>query len=166
LPKHLTAIVFLGLLSCNSTKNLSGVYRSNFAVAGFFSTLIRFKPNNSLQFVSWGDLRYDSTVGHYKICDNKLYITFKKIDLNAIGTGFNFDLPVQKALFAKDTIQYQSFYYIGNNKLFPANIETGKKGMKAWGYFRFKKYILFGRNWYYKRYYLKCIKQSISRSRI
>lgn len=133
-------------------------------MAGFFGTTIRFKPNNSLQLVSGGDLRYDSAVGSYKIHDNKLYITYKRIDIDSNGLGFDFNIPVQEALFAKDTIQYQRFYYIGNNKLFPANIETGKKGMKAWGYFRLKKYILFGKNWYYKRYYLKRIKQSISRS--
>jgi hypothetical protein len=158
MPKLLIALFLLGLISCNSPKTLSGYYRSNFAIIGFFGTHIMFKTSDSLQFVFEGDMIYDSTVGSYRIFKNKLYVLFKRkdFDSNIVTSNIgHFNMPVKIDTVFGYTFPYQHFWYIGKNKLFATNEETGKKIMKESGYHKRKKYILFGSHYYYKKYYLK-----------
>src|ERR1035438_6803906 len=126
MPKLLIALFLLGLISCSSPKTLSGYYRSNFAELGFFQTRIRFKTTDSLQYIFSGDMIYDSTVGHYNIFKNKLYITFKKVDIDTSivgGAHDRFDSPLKFDTVGSNIIAYQSLFYIGNNKLFGTNVE-------------------------------------------
>jgi hypothetical protein len=160
MPKHRTAIIFIllscGLYSCNSTKNIAGTYKTNFADLGFFGTTIRLNQDSSLQYVFQGDLIYDSTTGHYSIYNNKVYIIFDRElpDRNKLYYRFN-NMPLKIATTSGGTIHYQIFCYIGHNKLFSSDIETGRKVTKARRYNKRMKYIFFGSHYYKRRWYLK-----------
>lgn len=156
----LSLLLYIGLISCSSTKNVAGTYRNKFAIGGFFGTTIRLMQDSSLQYVFQGDLLYDSITGHYKIYDNKLYLDFDKElqDTTKLYYRFN-DMPLKTAVHLGDTIKYKLSYVIGHNKLFPIHIATGKKVTRARKYNKRKKYILFGSHYYNKRYYLKRLKQ-------
>jgi hypothetical protein len=156
--KHFVTFLLLLwiLISCNSTKNISGTYRTNFAEFGFFGTTIRLKQDSSLQYVFQGDLIYDSTTGLYSVHDRKVYITFDKEPPDTTKLYHRFDnIPLKTAVISDDTIHYQIFCYIGHKKLFSSHIETEKKVVKASGYNKRKKYFFFGSHYYKRRRYLK-----------
>ena len=95
MPRILTALffnlVFIGFISCNSTKNVAGTYRNKFAELGFFGTTIRLKQDSTLQYVFQGDLMYDSITGHYTIRNNKLYLNFDKEQEDTAKLYYRFD---------------------------------------------------------------------------
>jgi hypothetical protein len=161
MPKLLTAsffiFLFIGLISCSSSKNIKGTYRNKFAVGGFFGTTIKLMRNDSLEFIFQGDLFYDKIIGHYQVSSDTLFITFDKevSDTNTRSAVFN--TPLKTFVKNTDTIKYNSAYLIGHNKLFPINSSTGKKISKAKKYNKRKKYVLFGSHFYNKRYCLKRI---------
>jgi hypothetical protein len=152
-------LLFIGLVSCNSTKNVAGTYRNNFAELGFFGTTIRLKQDSTLQYVFQGDLMYDSITGHYTIKDNKIYLNFDKEQQDTAKLYYRFDnMPLKIKVYPGDTIKYKLSYVIGHDKLFSIHVVTGKKVTKAKRYNKHKKYIFFGSHYYNKRYYLKRIK--------
>jgi hypothetical protein len=160
MPNFITATICLLLasvvLSCASTKDIAGTYHTNFASLGFFGTTVRLKPDSTLQYVFQGDLMYDSTTGHYAVRDRNVYITFDKEVPDTTKLYNRFDnMPIKTAFVGGDSVLYQSFLYIGHNKLYFAHAVTGKKVTKAKRYNKRKKYILFGSHYYKKRWYLK-----------
>jgi len=161
LSKNLVAILFItlicGLCSCGST-NIAGTYRTNFADLGFFATTITLKTDSTLEYVFQGDLIYDSATGHYSIYNQNVYITFDREfpDTNKLYYRFK-NVPLKNDTILVDIICYQEFYYIGHDKLFAAHSQTGKKVTKARRYNKRKQYILFGSQYYKKRWYLKRI---------
>jgi hypothetical protein len=162
MTKLTTATFFLlilcSMLSCNSTKNIAGMYYTNFADLGFFGTTIRLQPDSTLQYVFQGDMIYDSTTGHFTVRDHYVYISFDKEVPDSTRLYYRFDnMPVKRALIEGDSIRYQSFLYIGDNKLFFAHAETGKKVTKATRYNKRKRYLFFGSHYYKRRWYLKKI---------
>lgn len=99
---------------------------------------------------------YDSATGQYQLYNNKIYVLFDKELKDSNKLYYRFDnMPVKTISYLGSTIQYQEFFYIGCNKLFPANIETGRKVTSARGYSKRKKYIIFGSHYYSKRYYYR-----------
>ena len=148
----------LGLLicleSCNSSKETTGTYRSNFALMGLQMTTIKLKPDSTFEYVIKGKSIFDSSEGKYQILDHKLFLSaiwektgpYRWTRLERIPKMFR---------KGQDSIEYQSIFYFGYNKLYYGNFETGKKEKKAVGYHTRKKYILFGRHDYKKNYYLK-----------
>jgi hypothetical protein len=149
-------IVLCGLFSCNSTENIAGTYKTNFAVLGFFGTTIRLKKDSTLQYVFQGDLMYDSTTGRYSIHDKKVYITFDKEFRDTNKLYYRFDnMALKTNIMSGDTAHYQIFYFTGHNKLFSSHIETGKKVTNARRHNKRKKYLLFGSHYYNRRWYLR-----------
>lgn len=71
-------LALLLLYSCNSQKNLQGVYKTNKAEFGFFVTKIDLKDNNEFNYVFSGDLQHTELSGFYKISDHNLYLKFNK----------------------------------------------------------------------------------------
>ena len=148
--------ILFGLISCVTTKNIAGKYGTNFADMGFFGTTIKLKQDSTLEYMFGGDMIHHHITGHYKIYDHKVYMVFDKeiLDTN-FALGLFFPDTLYKTVFKGDTILYQSFCYIGHNKLFFAHAQTGKKITKARRYNKRKKYLLFGSHYYKRRWYLK-----------
>jgi hypothetical protein len=146
------------LLSCSSPKNVAGTYHSSFPELGMFGTTIRLKSDSTLEYVFQGDLMYDSATGGYKIIGNKIYVLFDKelTDSNNLNHYFD-NMPLKTATNSGGTISYKLILYSGDNKLFQAYAETGKKITRAKQYHKRKKYLLFGSHYYGKRFYYKRI---------
>jgi hypothetical protein len=164
--KIITANVFLfilcSLLTCGSTKSIVGTYHTNFASLGFFGTTVRLRSDSTLEYVFQGDLIYDSTTGHYTVRGRNVYIRFDKEAPDTAKMYYRFNnTPLKTAFVEGDSIPYQSFLYIGHNKLFFAHAETGKKVTRATRYNKRKKYVLFGSNYYKRRWYLKQLTKSL-----
>jgi hypothetical protein len=157
MPRPITALFFIslsyGLVSCSPSKNISGLYRSNFAILGNVTEAIRLKPDNTLEFTFSGDINYDSTAGQYQVYYKKLYITFSR-ETDKLYSGLN-DMPLKSNIYFGDTIYYKMFYFIGHNKLYITNLQTGKKITRAIRENKMKKFIFFGSRSYNRKYYLK-----------
>ncbi len=63
------------LSSCGSTHNISGKYRSNFAVHGFFVTRINLNTDSTFGYRMSGDLMFDTSNGHYRV-GNKYVVLY------------------------------------------------------------------------------------------
>ena len=79
---------FLGLISCSSTKNISGTYRSNFADLGMFITKLTLKSDSSFEYRFRGDLIFDTATGRYNIENRKLILVYdsRPIDTSGLST--------------------------------------------------------------------------------
>lgn len=71
-------LALLLLFSCNSQKNLEGVYKSNKAQFGFFVTRLHLKNNKEFNYIFFGDLQYQELSGLYTVSGHNLYLKFNK----------------------------------------------------------------------------------------
>jgi hypothetical protein len=158
--KILSAISYSFLLcllfSCNSTKNIFGVYKSNFAVGGFFGTIVRLYSDSSFTFRMSGDLAYHTATGHFKISKNSVILIYKAltIDTSSEYQTMKESFSIHEAITGNHNLREPTKYLAGHNKLFLTD-KNGFKVKRQWGYARHRKYILFGKHWYMKRYFLK-----------
>lgn len=148
-------ILLLLLISCNSSKNIIGTYKSNFAVYGFFVTKIKFNPDSTTEYDKIGDLINENLTGRFKISHNIAYIKFdklkydqskdtlslneiftRKIDTNDYQNLHSYDLKFENG------ISYHLKYKIKHNKLIAYNIITGKIVRKSKGSKNKRKYYL------------------------
>jgi hypothetical protein len=148
--------IFLGLISCSSTKNISGTYRSNFADLGMFITKVTLKSDSSFKYRFRGDLIFDTAAGRYRIDNRKLILIYdpRPIDTSGLSTmrsmGFKLDSP----LTLKSDAGLPHIFYIRRNKLFHSRQDEGivKRATK---YNKTKKYLFFGNHYYKRKWYLK-----------
>jgi hypothetical protein len=149
--KHLITktafILFLTLATLQlSAQNVAGTYRSNFAVAGFFTTTVKLNPDGTFERWLVGDMQRQRLQGKYTQKDGKLYlqIVAKKdapVDLSATNVH-------SYALKKSGDINYHLLYYIGKNRLYAHNDKTGKRVIKEKNYAKNRK----------QKYYLKKVK--------
>ena len=160
MQKILTAISCSFLLcifvSCRSTKNIFGVYKSNFGVGGFFGTTVRLSSDSSFTFRMSGDLAYDTAAGHFQISGHSVFLIYKPltIDTSSVYQTMKESFSIHEAITRNHNLHEPTKYLVGHNKLFL----TGKNGFKVkrqWGYSKHRKYIFFGKHWYMQRYFLK-----------
>ena len=149
-------LFFCGLLSCNSSKDIHGVYKSNFGVGGFFGTTVRLYSDSSFTFRMSGDLAYDTAAGHFQISENSVILIYKPL---AIDTSSDYQVmkesfSIHEAITGNHNLHEPTKYLIGHKKLFLTD-KNGLKVKRQWGYSKHRKYILFGKRWYMKRYFLK-----------
>jgi hypothetical protein len=150
------AILSSLLTACGTSNDITGTYRSKFAIGGFFTTRIQLNADSTLQYVFQGDLEYEKATGHYRVDGNKLYILFDKEEPDSERPYHRFDvMPVKSLTPNGNRIDYQTSLYIGHHKLFPANSNTGKKVTRASRYSKRKKYLLWGSHYFKRRYYYK-----------
>lgn len=141
--------------SCISTKDVSGVYRSNFAKYGFFTTKINFKSDSTFGYRMRGDLLSDTAKGIYKVAHKCLMLNYDKPVLENRGymkLGRN-----DSVLFQAEIIGDRGprIYHISHRKLFVAD-SLGHKESSAVGYSRHKKFLFWGEYYLLKRrYFLK-----------
>jgi len=144
------------LTSCKSTKNISGKYRSNFAVHGFFVTRINLNTDSTFGYRMSGDMLFDTSNGRYKI-DNKYVVLFHepfKPDTSEYEKHGKETVLLSYALSTNKHLTSPEKYLVGHGKLFVCDI-TGDVVKKQFGYSKRRQYLLFGKHWYKRRYYLK-----------
>ena len=96
---------------------------------------------------------YDSSFGKYQIWENKLFLS-KIWEKTGQFRWSMLERSPKIYISDRDSIEYQSIFYFGDNRLYYASFETGRKITKAVGYNERKKYILFGTHYYKKKWYL------------
>lgn len=155
-PLFFLATLAALLSSCGTSKDITGTYRSKFAVGGFFTTKVQLNADSTLQYIFEGDLEYEKATGHYRVDGNKLYILFDKEEPDSDFPYHRFDvMPLKNVTHNGNRIDYQKILYIGHHKLFPANIDTEKKVTRDQGAFRRRKYFLWGSHYFKRRFYYK-----------
>lgn len=163
MQKILTAISFAlpvcVLLSCHSSKNIAGTYRSKFAVNGFFGIRVNLNPDSTFNYRMSGDLVYDTAAGQFQIRQRVLILNYRPLSIDttsehAITEG---SISVHEAITGNRNLHGPAKYIIGYHKLFLID-KNGYKLKRQWGYSKCRRYILFGKHWYMRRYYLKRIK--------
>jgi hypothetical protein len=150
-------IFLLELFSCDSTKNITGTYQSNFAEAGFISTKIILNKDSTFGYLKQGDMMYDTAFGFYQIKSQHLVLNFEKP---------KFDTSLY-SIYGKDAVNFYNMtwneykhnpeqYLIRRNKLRECD-SIGRIVRWSFGSFKRRKYLLFGRHDHKKRYFLKKI---------
>ena len=142
--------------SCNPSKNIAGVYRSNFAVAGFFVTKLTLNSDSTFGYRMRGDLSFDTANGNYKIDNRDLILFYSPPPIDT--TVYYQDKkngPVQVQPLTNSADRPKKLY-IKNNKLFlidtSGNIKKTEQGLS-----KHRKYLFWGQYYYVnkRRYYLK-----------
>ncbi|MCD9855849.1 hypothetical protein LUD75_14080 [Epilithonimonas sp. JDS] len=147
-------LLFLITASCASKKDVSGIYKSNFADLGFFITTIELKKDSTFEYNFAGDLVNTDLTGKYRIKDKNIYLKFTKnkgdiesksdslsISEMLSGNYHNYNLKNESG-FA-----YHLKYLIKGNRLFSYRIDNGKL-------VKFGKYYSDRKKWEKKRVYL------------
>jgi hypothetical protein len=150
-----TLISYL-LTSCSPTRSISGKYRSNFAVHGFFVTRINLNNDSTFGFRMSGDLMFDTSNGHYKLDDNYVILYHEpfKPDTSEYEKYGKESVLLSYALSTNNHLKSPGKYLLGHNKLFVCD-SNGTVIKKQFGYSKRRQYVLFGKHWYKRRYYLK-----------
>lgn len=145
-------------ISCTSTNNIAGTYRSNFAVNGFFGTTITMNSDSTFSYRMRGDLMFDTSNGHYKI--QKKYVVLYHLpfqpDTSEYKTLGKEAVLLSYALSTNNHLNGPEKYLIGRKKLFVCD-RSGKAVKRNIGYSKRRKFLLFGTHLQNKRYYLKRI---------
>jgi hypothetical protein len=157
LPK----LIFIsGLLdcicSCSISRNSIGTYRSNDTQSDLPITTLILKPDSTFEYIIKGNLIYDSSFGKFQIWKHKLFLS-KIWEKTGQYRWSSIERAPKIFISGQDSIEYQSIFYFGDDKLFAVDFETGKKIKKETGYNERKKYILFGTHYYKKDWYLRRI---------
>ena len=139
-------LIVLFLISCRSTNNIAGTYRSNFAVLGFFGTRINLNTDSSFGFRMRGDMNFDTSKGYYKV-DNKylaLYHEPFKPDTSDYEKYGKEAVLTRYALSTNNHLDNPEKYLIGNKKLFVCDT-AGQVIKKQFGYSKCRQYLIFGK---------------------
>ena len=149
--------LLLIISACNTTKNISGVYRSNFPIIGFFGTQINLKSDSTFSYRMRGDMMGDTANGKYKVSDRFIILSYDPptIDTTHYAKYGKEVVLISHALTNSSSRPYQ--FYLGHNKLFQADtLENVYR--REQGFSRHKKYIFWGEQYMKKRnYFLKRI---------
>lgn len=146
----------LGLISCSSTKNINGTYRSNFADLGMFITKVVLKNNSSFEYRFSGDLIFDTATGRFTIEHRKLILIYgpRPIDTSGLSTMRSLGLKLDSPLILKSEASLPHVFFIRKNKLFNS-YQDEHIIKRATKYNKTKKYLLFGSHYYKRKWYLK-----------
>jgi hypothetical protein len=148
--------VLIGLSSCHSVKDVTGRYRSKFAVNGFFSTTIILNTDSTFGYRMRGDMMFDTSNGTYQV--EKKYVILKherfRLDTAGMTEEQKHGVVISYALSTNLHLNDQGKYKIKGSKLFFCD-SNGFMFKKAFGHSKRRKFLLFGSHWYKRRYYLK-----------
>ena len=148
--------VFIGLISCNTTLNIPGTYRSNFADLGFFVTNIKLKSDSTFEYRFRGDLLFDTATGNYEIKKRKIILTYdpKPIDTSGLSYLRSIGFKIDSSVTSKSDAGLPHIFYIRNRRLYNS-YQDGKIVRRATTYHKTRKYLFFGTHYYKKKWYLK-----------
>jgi hypothetical protein len=105
-----------------------------------------------------GDMMFDTSHGHYKIKSNYVLLYHEPLTPDTSDSKGN-GMEAVLLGFAHSTNKHlisPEKYVIGHKKLFFCD-STGKAIKKDFGYSKRRQYLLFGKHWYKRRYYLRRI---------
>ena len=144
------------ITSCQSTNGIAGTYRSNFAVHGFFVTRISLHADSTFGYRESGDMMFDTSNGHYKLEHKYLVLCHEPFKPNpAENQKYGKDAVLSAyALSTNKHLGRPEKYLVRHDKLFVSDT-FGKVIKKQFGYSQRKQYLLFGKHWYKRQYYLK-----------
>jgi len=144
------------LISCSSTNNVAGTYTSNFAVNGFFGTRINLNTDSTFGYRMRGDMMFDTSNGHYKVDNNYIVLYHEpyKPDTSEYVKYGKEAVLLSYALSTNNHLAKPEKYLVRHRKLFICDT-YGRIIKKQFGYSKRRQFILFGKHWYKKRYYLK-----------
>ncbi|PVD49366.1 hypothetical protein DC498_25350 [Terrimonas sp.] len=103
-----------------------------------------------------GDMMFDTSNGHYKI-DNKYVILYHepfKPDTSEYEKYGKEAVLLSSGLSTNKHLGSPEKYLIGHEKLFVCDT-SGRVIKKQFGYSKRRQYLIFGKHWYKRRYYLK-----------
>lgn len=148
--------VLIGLIACNTTLNIPGSYRSNFADLGFFVTTIKLKSDSTFEYRFRGDLLFDTATGNYEIKKRKIILTYdpKPIDTSGISYLRSIGFKIDSSVTSKSDARLPHIFYIRNSRLYNS-YQDGKIVRRATTYHKTRKYLFFGNHYYKKKWYLK-----------
>jgi hypothetical protein len=143
------------LSSCGSTHNIPGKYRSNFAVHGFFVTIVNLNKDLTFGYRMSGDMLFDTSNGHYRVDNKYIVLSHKPFqpDTSEYEKYGKDAVLLSYALSTNRHLISPEKYVIGHNKLFVCD-STNNIVRKQFGYSKRRHYIFFGKHWYKRRYYL------------
>lgn len=152
---YLTTILLFS--ACHSTTNISGTYRSNFAIMGYFSTKIKVNSDSTFTYRMLGHMMYDTANGKYKINGNLLILNYapKVIDTTLHSINNRNAILLSEGLINSGSRPHQ--FYLRTNKLFEAD-SSGHIFRREQVFSKHKKYLFWGSPYIKrKRYFLKRI---------
>ena len=103
-----------------------------------------------------GDLMFDTSNGRYKI-DKKYLILYHepfKPDTSEYEKDGKDAVLLSYALSTNNHLNSPGKYLVGHNKLFVCD-STGNAIKKQFGHSKRRQYMIFGKHWYKRRYYLR-----------
>jgi len=152
--KYILILLIIALGACSSNKDITGIYKSNFADLGFFITKLELRKDSTLRYNFDGDLIHQELNGKYTFKNDNLYLLFDKEkdsmreeELLA-GNYNNYDMRNE------DGISFHKKYLFKNYRLFVYGKEN-KLIKRSRYYSGRKRYLFFGPTWSKKKYYLK-----------
>jgi hypothetical protein len=153
---YIFGLITFCLISCRSTNNIVGTYRSNFAVHGFFGTRINLNTDSTFEYRMRGDMMFDTSNGYYKVKNNYLVLYHEpfKPDTSEYEKYGKEAVLLSYALSTNKHLDNPGKYLVGNRKLFVYDT-SGQIIKKQFGYSKRRQFLLFGKHWYKRRYYLK-----------
>jgi len=103
-----------------------------------------------------GDMMFDTSNGNYKV-DNKYVILNHepfKPDTSEYEKYGKDAVLLSQALSTNNHLGSREKYFLGHEKLFICDT-SGRVIKKQFGYSKRRQFLLFGKHWYTRRYYLK-----------
>ena len=94
--------------SCYPVKPIHGVYYLKFAELSMIGSRLTLNSDSSFEYVTGGDMMYDSATGHYTVIKNKIYIFFNQEAKRDLKLYYSFDtLPVRTIRHSGYTIRFK-----------------------------------------------------------
>lgn len=135
--------------------SIVGTYRSNFSVDGFFVTKIYLNSDSTFNYRMRGDLIYDTSIGRYTTDKKYLFLVHDDFPVDS-NEYKKHDKESYMVMYSLNYSRHRNDimrYLIGKNKLFICD-SSGRVVKKKYGYSKYRQYLLFGKHWYKRRYYL------------
>jgi hypothetical protein len=144
--------------SCRGSRELAGLYRSNFATLGFFATAVQLKPDSTFTYRFAGDLLADKAQGVYQFKHDTVYLRYNPEQtepeslslpdsVKAVAVAFS-------ALSHAAAPRPARFFY-KNRRLYSVN-QQGQVVKRAQGYSKRRKWGHWGDTYLkYRKHYLK-----------
>jgi hypothetical protein len=144
--------------SCQGSRELAGLYRSNFATLGFFATAVHLKADSTFTYRFAGDLLADKAQGVYQIKHDTVYLSYTPEQTEA--QLFSLPDSVSAVALAISSLSHPAVhrpvrFFYKHRKLYSLN-QQGHVVKRAQGYSKRRKWGYWGDTYLkYRKYYLK-----------
>jgi hypothetical protein len=144
--------------SCQGSRELVGLYRSNFATLGFFATAVHLKTDSTFTYHFAGDLLADKAQGVYQVKHDTVYLHYTPEQMDAQLLA----LPdsVRAVALAISSLNHPAVprparFFYKHRKLYNVT-QQGHIVKREQGYSKRRKWVYWGDTYLkYRKYYLK-----------